>query len=309
MILLSFVMAYYWVVFSRMIDARMSGEMARTDPRVFARPFELHRGQALTERQLIDRLNDLGYAHRARAEQPGEFTVGRDALVLIPRDGDHKGRIVRLVFGGRPAKTAEPARIETIELPPDKKTVERVTLDPPLITALVTSEGREKRRDVPLQAIPRADDPGGPRHRGSPLLRPSRRRSDRHRRRRLPQHLRQQGLPGERQHADAAAGQEHVPDAGEDAEAQDDRMVHVGGARDAPHEGPDSPALSERRLARPARLVRHPRRRRGGPALLREGRRQRLASPRRRPSPASSSRRRACRRSTTRSVPRNGATS
>ncbi len=110
MVLLSFVMAYYWVVFSRMIDARMSGEMARTDPRVFARPFELHRGQALTERQLIDQLNDLGYAHRARAERPGEFTVGRDALVLIPRDGDHKGRTVRLVFGGRPAKTAEPAQ-------------------------------------------------------------------------------------------------------------------------------------------------------------------------------------------------------
>ena len=155
MILLSFAMAYYWVVFSKMIDARMSGEMARTDPRVFARPFELHRGQALTERQLVDRLNDLGYAHRARAEQPGEFTVGREAMVLIPRDGDHKGRTVRLVFGGRPAKTAEPARIETIELPPDKKAVERITLDPPLITALVTSEAREKRRDVPLQAIPR----------------------------------------------------------------------------------------------------------------------------------------------------------
>jgi penicillin-binding protein 1B len=155
MILLSFVMAYYWVVFSKMIDARMSGEMARTDPRVFARPFELHRGQALTERQLIDRLNDLGYAYRARAEQPGEFTVGREAMVLIPRDGDHKGRTVRIVFGGRPAKTAEPARVETIELPPDKKTVERITLDPPLITALVTSEAREKRRDVPLQAIPR----------------------------------------------------------------------------------------------------------------------------------------------------------
>ena len=154
MILLSFGMAYYWVVFSRMIDARMSGEMARTDPRVFARPFELHKGQALTERQLIDRLNDLGYAHRARAEQPGEFTVGREAMVLIPRDGDHKGRTVRLVFGGRPTKTAEPARVDAIELA-DRKTVERITLDPPLITALVTSEAREKRRDVPLQAIPR----------------------------------------------------------------------------------------------------------------------------------------------------------
>jgi hypothetical protein len=112
MILLSFAMAYYWVVFSRMIDARMSGEMARTDPRVFARPFELHKGQSLTERQLIDRLNDLGYAYRARAERPGEFTVGREAMVLIPRDGDHKGRTVRLVFGGRPSKTAEPTRVD-----------------------------------------------------------------------------------------------------------------------------------------------------------------------------------------------------
>ena len=152
LILLSFVMAYYWVVFSRMIDARMSGEMSRTDPRVFARPFDLHRGQALTQRQLIDRLNDLGYSHRPRAEQPGEFTVGRDAMVLIPRGGDHKGETVRLVFGG---KAAEPARVERIELPLRRKEAHRITLDAPMITALITSSEREKRRDVPLQAIPK----------------------------------------------------------------------------------------------------------------------------------------------------------
>jgi hypothetical protein len=49
LVVMSALMAYYWVVFSRMIDARMSGEMTRTDPRVFARPFELHRGQGLTQ--------------------------------------------------------------------------------------------------------------------------------------------------------------------------------------------------------------------------------------------------------------------
>lgn len=154
LVLMSAVMAYYWVVFSRMIDARMSGEMTRTDPRVFARPFELHRGQALTQRQLIDRLNDLGYAHRPRTEEPGEFTVGRDAMVLIPRDGDHKGQVVRLVFGGRPPKSAEATRIDAIELPATKKQTDRITLDAPLITALV-ADAREKRRDVPLQVIPR----------------------------------------------------------------------------------------------------------------------------------------------------------
>jgi len=154
LVLMSAVMAYYWVVFSRMIDARMSGEMTRTDPRVFARPFELHKGQGLTQRQLIDRLNDLGYAHRPRTEQPGEFTVGRDAMVLIPRDGDHKHQLVRLVFGGRPPKGTEATRIDAIELPATKKQTDRVTLDAPLITALV-ADAREKRRDVPLQVIPR----------------------------------------------------------------------------------------------------------------------------------------------------------
>ena len=33
-------MSYYYVVFSRMIDARIHGEMQRVDPRVFARPFD-----------------------------------------------------------------------------------------------------------------------------------------------------------------------------------------------------------------------------------------------------------------------------
>jgi penicillin-binding protein 1B len=147
---------HYWNVFSQMIDARMSGEMQRTDPRVFARAFELHRGQALTPRQLVDRLNDLGYAHRARSEALGEFTIGQGALVIIPRDGDHKGKAVRIVFGGRAGKDkeAEPHRVDRVELVNEKKTVEKVTLDPPLITALVTA-AREKRRDVPLQAIPK----------------------------------------------------------------------------------------------------------------------------------------------------------
>jgi penicillin-binding protein 1B len=147
-------MAYYWVIFSRMIDARMAGEMQRTDPRVFAREFELHRGQSLTPRQLVDRLNDLGYAHRPRPEQPGEFTIGQGTILIIPRDGDHKDQMIRLVFGGRPPKGTEPTRIDRVEIIKSGRAAERVTLDPPLITALVTT-GREKRRDVPLQVIPK----------------------------------------------------------------------------------------------------------------------------------------------------------
>ena len=89
-VLLAGVTAYYYVTFSRMIDARLHGEFDRADPRVFARPFEVRKGQSLSPRLLVDRLNDLGYAQRARAEAPGEFTLGRDTIHVVPPDGDSK---------------------------------------------------------------------------------------------------------------------------------------------------------------------------------------------------------------------------
>src|SRR6267142_5013545 len=79
----SLIVAYYYVTFSRMIDARMHGEFQRTDPRIYARPLTIRRGKRVTLPQMIDRLNDLGYAGRPRVEQPGEFAIGRDALAII----------------------------------------------------------------------------------------------------------------------------------------------------------------------------------------------------------------------------------
>jgi penicillin-binding protein 1B len=158
---------YFYLSFSRMIDARLAGETQRSDPRIFGRPYEVRRGQTLTPTQLEARLNELGYSHRARAEQPGEFAIGRDAIVIIPRDGDRRGQVVRVVFASRapkkpdpksaakapPPKAVEPMGIERFEIVGTKQTPDRVMLDTPLITALV-SGAREKRRDVPLSVIP-----------------------------------------------------------------------------------------------------------------------------------------------------------
>ena len=153
-ILVSGFAGYYYIVFSRMIDARLQGDMQRADPRVFARPLELRRGQSMTIAQLVDRLNDLGYAERARAQQPGEFTTVRDGMLVVPREGPYKAKPVRVAFAARKAKTPEPANIIAIEVPASKQSIERVALDSPLITALVTT-AREKRRDVPLASIPK----------------------------------------------------------------------------------------------------------------------------------------------------------
>jgi penicillin-binding protein 1B len=143
--------SYYYVTFSKMIDARLHGEMQRTDPRVFARPFVVRRGQRMTMPQMIDRLNDLGYAQRPKAEKPGEFAIGRDAMAVVPRGGDEQGQVVRFTFARRPR--GEPGGLRTIELPAKRRTLESLEMDAPLLAALV-ADGREKRRDVPLTAIP-----------------------------------------------------------------------------------------------------------------------------------------------------------
>ncbi len=94
---------YFYITFGQLIDARLHGERDRTFPRVFARPLELRRGQSLSDRQLIDRLNDLGYAQTAKPEKPGEFAVATGAIAIMPRGADFKGQLVRVTFQKPPA--------------------------------------------------------------------------------------------------------------------------------------------------------------------------------------------------------------
>ena len=154
---LSFAAGYYYVGFANLLDARLTGARERVLPRVFARPLELRRGQALTERQLIDRLNDLGYAERAPADKPGEFVVGGGSVSIRPRTPELSGRILRVVFQAPPARNAprrapRPAEhVQRLEF--GRQARERFTLDAPLLTSLISGE-REKRRPVALAAIP-----------------------------------------------------------------------------------------------------------------------------------------------------------
>ena len=148
---------YYYVEFSRIIEARLHGERDRVIPRVFARPFSLHTGQGISATELIARLNDLGYTERARAERPGEFALEPAAITICPRGGDQTGKRVRVTFPQeRAVKASNPptrsaARI--LEIDVEGRDVDEVVLDAPMLTALVTGS-REKRRRVPLEAIP-----------------------------------------------------------------------------------------------------------------------------------------------------------
>jgi len=161
-ILLS-VAGYYYVSFARIIDGRLQGERMRTLPRVFARPFEIRRGQWLSSPQLIDRLNDLGYSERARPEHAGEFARVDDDVSFVPRVGGLAGRKVRVRVNPSGAGRAGPigpdgrpvpvAVIERIDVE-GSGAVDAIRLDAPLLTTLITT-GREKRRRISLTLIPK----------------------------------------------------------------------------------------------------------------------------------------------------------
>ena len=141
----SFVFSY--VSYSRLIDARLYDEQARTLPRVYARPLVLRQGQAVSQRELVASLNDLGYAQRAVATVPGEFAIAGDDVTIMPRAAD-AGDPIRVSF--LPGASA----IQRIAVAGREKG-DSVQLDPPLLTALMTGQGREKRLRVPLASIPK----------------------------------------------------------------------------------------------------------------------------------------------------------
>jgi hypothetical protein len=129
---------YYYVEFSRIIEARLHGERDRVIPRVFARPFSLHTGQGISATELIARLNDLGYTERARAERPGEFALEPAAITICPRGGDQTGKRVRVTFPQeRAVKASNPptrsaARI--LEIDVEGRDVDEVVLDAPMLS-------------------------------------------------------------------------------------------------------------------------------------------------------------------------------
>jgi penicillin-binding protein 1B len=152
------IFGYSYLRFARLIDERLHGQREHTLPRIYGRPLQLRRGQWLSERQLVDLLNDLGYAERATPWKPGEFSAVPDLVTLVPRAGENAGQAVQVRFSLPPAvKPGTP-------LPPGAERIERldaapagprdsVSLDSPLLTSLMTGD-REKRRQVRLRQIP-----------------------------------------------------------------------------------------------------------------------------------------------------------
>jgi penicillin-binding protein 1B len=141
-----FVLVYLWIADGRLIESKLRGEDTRPIPRVFGRAFEIHPGQPLSTTELVQRLNDVGYAERPKPERAGEFAVAGNSLLLVPRPlGTEQTHLVRVDFARGAVSRLTPVGVKGL-------TVDEITLEAPLLAELAAGE---KRRYVPLASIPK----------------------------------------------------------------------------------------------------------------------------------------------------------
>jgi penicillin-binding protein 1B len=141
------VFTYYYVKYSREIDARLSGHILQNTTQIFSAPEHISDGQAWSPQDLATYLERAGYRSGADGNALGEYSVNGDAVDIRPSKLSYFGgsnalavqfkgdviRSIRPLAGGADMGTAE--------------------VEPELITNLFDS-AREKRRPVRYEDIP-----------------------------------------------------------------------------------------------------------------------------------------------------------
>ncbi len=149
---------YYYGQFSLLIEARLQGERVRVIPRVYGRPAHLatrpdarqRRRRAAAERSRLHGARGPARGRRVRRDARGR----RHRAARRAAAGSTPG--ASCASSGQPPPPAAPAGRRRSRSPACWSTTTRVTevaLDPPLLSALATP-ARERRRRVPLAAIP-----------------------------------------------------------------------------------------------------------------------------------------------------------
>ncbi len=141
------VFAFYYFKYSRMIDARLSGNIFQNTTQIFSAPEHISVGQAWTPDDLADYLTRVGYRPAADPNALGEYRLQGNTIDIRPSKLSYfaGGNAISVQFGGNSIRAIRPlgggAAMSTAEIEPE------------LITNLFDS-AREKRRPVRYDDLP-----------------------------------------------------------------------------------------------------------------------------------------------------------
>ncbi len=146
------VFVYFYVRFSRLVDARLSGEVFENASLVFAAPVEVKLGQAGNPANVAARLRRALYAEGSGGSEVGTYRLASDRLEIRPGPlSFYQGEQVRegpAALGFRDGRVVSIASLD----PPGQ--LPSYHLEPEVITTLF-DRNRGKRRLVRYQDLPK----------------------------------------------------------------------------------------------------------------------------------------------------------
>jgi penicillin-binding protein 1B len=141
------VFTYYYVKYSRLISARLSGHVLQNTTQIFSAPEHIAPGQAWTSEELASYLQRVGYRPEKDENALGQYTVQRNSVDIRPGPLSY--------FGGSNALDVQfsAKAIRSIRALSGGASLETAEIEPELITNLFDS-AREKRRYVRYDDLP-----------------------------------------------------------------------------------------------------------------------------------------------------------
>jgi penicillin-binding protein 1B len=141
------IFTYYYVKYSRMIDARLSGNILQNTTQIFSAPEHLSVDQAWGPEDLTTYLTRVGYRPEQDENARGQFTIQGSTVDIRPSKLSYFGErnALAVQFRGKSVRSIKPlaggGELNTAEIEPD------------LITNLFDS-AREKRRRIRYDDLP-----------------------------------------------------------------------------------------------------------------------------------------------------------
>ena len=141
------IFTYFYIKYSRMIDARLSGRVLQNTTQIFSAPERIAVGQILNSEELATYLTRVGYRPERDDNALGQFTVDGSTVDIRPSKYSYFGgtNALAVQFGAKTIRQIRPLA--------GGANLGSADIEPELITNLFDS-AREKRRPVRYDDIP-----------------------------------------------------------------------------------------------------------------------------------------------------------
>jgi penicillin-binding protein 1B len=140
---------YYYIKYSKMIDARLSGRVLQNTTQIFSAPLRIADGQAWSAEELTAYLQRVGYRPESDASELGQYTLQGGTVDIRPSKLSYfaGGNALSVQFSGKTIRAIRPLA--------GGADLGMADIEPELITNLFDS-AREKRRPVRYEDLPPA---------------------------------------------------------------------------------------------------------------------------------------------------------